>query len=583
MDTEECQIPGHTLILPNTMNSMGHGRIALLVRNDIKVHKLNKHMSTEIATIWVQVGKSQKSGLVVGGIYREHQQLGRINRDSTWMEKKLEQEGRWNTTIEQWLKAGKDRNTVVIGDINLDFLKWTQPDQFHEEMVEMTQNRIETAGYVQIIKEKTRTWRGQADSCLDHVWTNCHNKTLSHFNKTRGQSDHNVVGITVSTKNIKIGTNNMLKRTWKNFNKNRCLEKFKNGDWDRILNELNVDVANTMLEEEILKIMEDEAPLKTVQMRAHYNNWITCETKVEMSRRDKLREVAKLTDLEIDWKKFRESRNLCTSLQRKDKSKFHKKMFEKIEEEKDAKKLFGNAKNLLGWTSPGPPSCFQVEGRTIRSQKELANEQIKFYENKVKDIKNSLPGVGQDPLRYLRLAFERWDPAGGKPKFSLKSTTTKEVVENIKALKNSKAFGRDKIDAITIKLGAPYIAPAIAHVINLSLGEGKFPQKWKLARIIPLQKSKTVDRQKPGSFRPVSLLPLISKLAERVVQKQILNYLEVSGLLSARQHAYRHKCSTTTALIELMDTVATAADENTIAATMGLDQSSAFDAVDHKI
>ena len=135
---------------------------------------------------------------------------------------------------------------------------------------------------------------------------------------------------------------------------------------------------------------------------------------------------------------------------------------------------------------------------------------------------------------------------------------------------------------MTLKIGAPIIAPAIAHVINLSLGEGKFPQKWKLARIIPLQKSKTADRLKPSSFRPVSLLPLISKLAERVVQKQILNYLEVSGLLSAKQHAYRNKCSTTTALIELMDTVAMAADENKIAATMSLDQSAAFDCVEHE-
>ena len=209
--------------------------------------------------------------------------------------------------------------------MNLDFLRWTQPDQFHENMVDTTQDKIETAGYVQLIKEKTRTWRGQADSCLDHVWTNCHNRTLNHFNTTRGQSDHNVIGITVSTRNIKIGTNNIVKRTWKNFDRDRCLEKFKKGDWNKILNETCVDVANTMLEEEILKIIDEEAPLKTVQIRAHYNNWITSMTKEEMLKRDKLRDAAKISDDEYDWRKFRESRNLCTSLQRKDKSAYHKK------------------------------------------------------------------------------------------------------------------------------------------------------------------------------------------------------------------------------------------------------------------
>ena len=58
------------------MNSMGHARIALLVRNDLKVYKLDKYMDSETATIWVQIGKSKKSGLIAGGIYREHQQLG---------------------------------------------------------------------------------------------------------------------------------------------------------------------------------------------------------------------------------------------------------------------------------------------------------------------------------------------------------------------------------------------------------------------------------------------------------------------------------------------------------------------------
>ena len=381
---------------------------------------------------------------------------------------------------------------------------------------------------------------------------------------------------------MKIGCNNIVKRSWNFFDKTRCLEKFKKGDWNKILSETDVDVANTLLEEEILKVIDEEAPLKTVQLRAHYNNWISDKTKMEMSRRDGLRDVARQTDDETDWRNYRVSRNLCSSLQKKDRSSYYKKMFDNIEVEKDAKKLFGNAKNLLGWTSAGPPSCFQVAGRTIRGQKELANEQIKFYENKVIEIKHSLPGVGQDPLRYLRLAFERWNPTNGKPNFKLEYTTISEVLENIKALKNSKAFGRDKIDAVTIKIAAPVIAPAIAHVINLSLGVGKFPQKWKLARIIPLQKSKTVDRLKPSSFRPVSLLPLISKLAERVVQKQILKYLENSRLLSSKQHAYRNRCSTTTALIQLMDIVATAADENKIAATMGLDQSTAFDCVEHE-
>ena len=199
------------------------------------------------------------------------------------------------------------------------------------------------------------------------------------------------------------------------------------------------------------------------------------------------------------------------------------------------------------------------------------------------DIKNSLPGVSGDPLKILRRALTRWQPAGGRPSFSLKRTTTSEVMELLKSLKNSHAYGRDKIDSTTIKIGAVTLAPVLCHIINLSISSNKFPQKWKLARILPLQKSADCDRNKPSSFRPIALLPLISKLTERVVQKQLLAFLEESGHLHSNQHAYRNKTSTTTALIQIMDEIATATDHNLATATMGIDLTAAFDCVDPRI
>ena len=110
-----------------------------------------------------------------------------------------------------------------------------------------------------------------------------------------------------------------------------------------------------------------------------------------------------------------------------------------------------------------------------------------------------------------------------------------------------------------------------------------FPQKWKLARILPLQKSKDCDTTLPGSFRPIAQLPLISKMGERVIQKQLLNFLESSGQIHSNQHAYRDKTSTMTALIQIMDDIATATDHNEVTATMGIDQTAAFDCVDPRI
>ena len=84
----------------------------------------------------------------------------------------------------------------------------------------------------------------------------------------------------------------------------------------------NLDVANSILEDKIGKIIDSEAPFKTVQVRKAYHNWITDSTKSEMDIRDKARDKAKITDLDLDWQLYRSKRNICTSLQKKDKSSY---------------------------------------------------------------------------------------------------------------------------------------------------------------------------------------------------------------------------------------------------------------------
>ena len=162
----------------------------------------------------------------------------------------------------------------------------------------------------------------------------------------------------------------------------------------------------------------------------------------------------------------------------------------------------------------------------------------------------------------LKRILERWDPTGGKKKFTLKSVTENDILKMISKIKSSHAFRRDKVDTAVVKLAAPILVPIITHIVNLSLGTLSFPVKWKLSRIIPLL--------------------LVSKLTERVVQLQILNFLEVTNQLSANHHAYRDRHSTLTMLIQLMDTIASATDMNRITASMSLDLSAAFDCIVHE-
>ena len=106
--------------------------------------------------------------------------------------------------------------------------------------------------------------------------------------------------------------------------------------------------------------------------------------------------------------------------------------------------------------------------------------------------------------------------------------------------------------------------------------------KWKLACLTPRLKSKEADRLSVASYRPIAILPAISKLVERVAQQQLLQFFEDSRQLNPANHAYRKSLSTTTTLTEILDRIYQGAEDKYITETMTIDQTAAFDVVDHR-
>ena len=166
------------------------------------------------------------------------------------------------------------------------------------------------------------------------MWTNCPQRTQKLYNIIRGSSDHNIVGLEISTKDIKINGSTVWKRCWKTFNRVRCLDNFRQTNWTDILEQTDVDIASSLLEDKICAIMDKEAPMKVIQHRTKYREWVSEDTKLEMEERDSAREVARITDSENDWAKFRQLRNSCTKKLRQDKAKNLKDIYDTIEQRK---------------------------------------------------------------------------------------------------------------------------------------------------------------------------------------------------------------------------------------------------------
>ena len=121
----------------------------------------------------------------------------------------------------------------------------------------------------------------------------------------------------------------------------------------------------------------------------------------------------------------------------------------------------------------------------------------------------------------------------------------------------------------------------ITHLINLSISSQRFPESWKVSKVVPLHKKG--EAIFPKNYRPVSLLPVLSKVLERVIFEQMISYLEHNQLLHPSHHGFRTGHSTVTALIEMYDQWIEALEKEEVTAVVMLDLSAAFDVVDHTI
>ena len=148
-------------------------------------------------------------------------------------------------------------------------------------------------------------------------------------------------------------------------------------------------------------------------------------------------------------------------------------------------------------------------------------------------------------------------------------------------MNNTNASGLDQIDTSVIKLIKAEILPAVTHIVNFSITTGKFPSVWKRTKIVPLHKKD--DRLDPKNYRPVAIVPILSKILERVVFNQMIEYLNENHLLHPNHHAYRAQHNTTTALVQMYDSWLQSVESGQLAGVCLLDMSAAFNVVDHEL
>ena len=197
----------------------------------------------------------------------------------------------------------------------------------------------------------------------------------------------------------------------------------------------------------------------------------------------------------------------------------------------------------------------------------------RFFTEKVQKVRSSAKDAPPPTFSAARagVTFTAFQPL-----------TVDDVISAVRRLPD-KSSAADPIPTNILKQVVDPVAPFIAELFNRSLRMGHFPNYFRQAFITPIVKKPNLDPTDVSSYRPISNLPVLSKLLERLVVHQLLDYLTSMDLLPTLQSGFRANHSTETAILRVLSDIILAVDRGDLAALVLLDLSAAFDTVDHDI
>ena len=240
------------------------------------------------------------------------------------------------------------------------------------------------------------------------------------------------------------------------------------------------------------------------------------------------------------------------------------------------KKLWSGIKSVISHKSSTSFSINKIkgiDGNVTSDPSKMSNIFNDFYVNVAKNITKTIPKTPKSPLDYLSNRTCN--------SLFLTPVTMTEVKDSISSLDPSKSVGPNSIPIKLLKVIGSCISPLLALLVNQSFQSGNFPNKLKIAKVISIFKKGNPEI--PSNYRPISLLPIFSKIFEKLMYKRLYSFLETHKVIFSLQFGFQENHSIDHALVSLTEAIRNTLDNKRFGCSIFIDLQKAFDTVNHGI
>lgn len=527
-------LPGFSLIR-NDRIGKGGGGVAIYLRSEFKYKILNVSPQAYTASmehIFIEVSINPTVKFFLGVVYAPPT----VDYFNT-LELLLE------TYVPQY------DNILIMGDFNTCPLR----DARAKRLLNIT-----ASFNLSLLELNTTFHVNDSHSWLDHIIASDADRISCHGQlPAPGFSNHDLIFASYKIRVPRSKPKVVLQRNLAGICREDLCNDISNINWSCLYNLSNINDKVEYFNNSITEVYDIHAPLHPVRLKRDPAPWLTDAIRQYMAKRDYLYRKNRKDPSVENTSLYKKARNRCNQMIRNAKKRY---IFGKIST--------GTPNNMwkllhsLGFGRSKASAGSSVDVNALNKHFATATQLVDgvVREKTVAELGN----LSQHTFTS----------------FTFSSVSNDEILKIITSI-TSKAVGQDGLGRDLFIPILNQLLPLIAHIINFSLSSGCFPSIWKKANVVPIPKKSVTSE--PKDFRPISILPFLSKVLEKVVYRQLSHFLQSHSLLNPFQSGFRSAHSTSTTLIKITDDIRLAMDDKQLTLLTLLDFSNAFNCVDHSI